>query len=541
VPTVERAVRDKTPTRPGSATLRGRVFAADSGQPLRKAQVRLVSADEGHRPARFENQLTTTDAGGRYEFSKLPAGRYHLTAMKGGYVSLEFGQRRSVESGKPIEVADGQTVENVDFALPRGGVMTGHVVDEFGEPSVNVHVAPMRYQFDARGRRRLTPAGGATTNDLGEFRIFALAPADYYLSVTFPDEFGDSNDRAAYAPIYYPGTPDPDLAERLTVVSGQTVTDLSLTLLPVRTVRVSGTAVDSNGRPLPGFLLVEPSRSRVAAMNNRTALVQPDGSFTIGGLTPGEYRVLVRGVPMLGSSEPVTAAAAVTVGGDDVTDVRLVAAKPVIAAGKVVLSDARAAQSLRPSTLHVIAIPDDEMTGALSDGDARPPVNDDWSFQVTLPPGRTRLHVFGTPPEWDVKAVRSRGIDVTDAGLDVKPGEDVTDIEIELTNRVTATTGLVTDQRDERVKDYAVVIFARDRQKWESHSRSVRTARSDQDGRFRIGGLPPGVYLAYAIDFVEPGQERDVEFLDRIQARATAFELGEGETRMLNLKLSTVP
>jgi carboxypeptidase family protein len=500
-----------------------------------------MSADEGQRPARFESQVTTTDAGGQYEFSKLPAGRYHLTAMKGGYVSLEFGQRRSVESGKPIEVRDGQTVEHVDFSLPRGGVMTGRVVDEFGEPSVNVSVAPMRYQFDNRGRRRLTPAGGATTNDLGEFRLFALAPADYYLLVTFPGEFSDSNDRATYAPIYYPGTADPDLAERLTVVSGQTVTDLSLTLLPVRTVRVSGTAVDSNGRPLPGFLVVEPSRSRVAVMDPRTALVQPDGSFTIGGLTPGEYRLLVRGIPMLGSSEPATASAVVTVGGDDVTGVRIAAGRPVIATGKVVLSDARAAQSLRPSTLRVIPIPDDEMTGALSDGGERPPVNDDWSFQVTLPPGRTRLHVFGTPPEWDVKAVRSRGIDVTDAGLDVKPSEDLTNIEIELTNRVTATMGLVTDQRDERVKDYVVVIFARDRQKWESHSRSVRTARSDQDGRFRIGGLPPGEYFAYAIDFIEPGQERDVEFLDRIQARATGFGLGEGETRMLNLKLSTVP
>jgi hypothetical protein len=258
-------------------------------------------------------------------------------------------------------------------------------------------------------------------------------------------------------------------------------------------------------------------------------------------LTPGEYRLQVRGVPMLGSSEPVTASAVVTVGGDDVTGVRIAAVKPVIATGKVVLSDARAAQSLRPSTLRVIAIPDEEMAGSLIDGDTRPPVNDDWSFQVTLPPGRTRLQVFGTPPGWDVKAVRSRGIDVTDAGLDVKPSEDLTNIEIELTNRVTATTGLVTDQRDEPVKDYVVVIFARDRQKWESHSRTVRTARSDQDGRFRMGGLPPGEYFACAMDFIEPGQERDVEFLDRIQARATGFGLGEGETRMLNLKLSTVP
>jgi hypothetical protein len=539
--TVEGPPRDVPPPKPGTATIRGRVLAADSGRPLRKAQVRLISADETRRPVRFENQLTTTDAGGHYEFGKLPAGRYQLTAMKGGYVSLEYGQRRPVESGKPLEVPADQTLEKVDFALPRGGVMTGHVLDEFGEPSANVYVAPMRYRFDDRGRRRLTPAGGAATNDLGEFRIFALAPGEYYLSVTFSGEFGDSNDRAAYAPIYYPGTADPDLAERLIVASGQTVTDLSLTLVPVQTVRVSGTAVDSEGRPMPGLLVVEPSRSRVAAMNDRTALVQPDGSFVLGGLTPGEYRLLVRGIPMLGSSETVTASAAVTVGGDDVTGVRLVAGKPLLATGRVVMSDARAAQSLRPSALRVIAIPDDEMTGAFSDGDARPPVNDDWSFQVTLPPGRTRLLVFGTPPGWDVKAVRSGGIDVTDAGLDVKPSEDLSNIEIELTNRVTEVMGLVTDQRGEPVKDYAVVIFARDRQKWGSHSRSVRTARSDQDGRFKIGGLPSGEYFAYAMDFIEPGQERDLEFLDRIQTLATRFTLGEGETQMLNLKLRDAP
>jgi hypothetical protein len=461
--------------------------------------------------------------------------------MKGGYVSFEYGQRRPGEPGKPIEVLADQTLEKIDFALPRGAVITGHVFDEFGEPSANIHVAPMRYQFDDRGRRRLGPTGGATTNDLGEFRIFALAPGDYYLSATFPGEFGDSNDRAAYAPIYYPGTADVDQAERLTVTSGQTVTDLSLTLLPVRTVRVSGTAVDSEGRPMPGFLLVEPFRSSVALMNHRTALVQPDGTFTVGGLTPGEYRLLVRAVPMLGSSERVTASTVVTVGGDDVTGLRLVAGKASIATGKVVISDARAARSLRPSALRVIAIPDEEMTGGFHDDDEPPAVNDDWSFRVTLPPGRTRLLVFGTPPGWDVKAVRSGGIDVTDVGLDVKPTEDLTNIEIELTNRVTETIGSVTDERGEPVKDYAVVIFARDRQKWGSHSRSVRTARSDQDGRFKIGGLPSGEYFAYAVDFLEPGQERDPDFLDRIQTLATRFSLGEGETQTLNLKLHTAP
>src|SRR5205085_2269712 len=101
-----------------------------------------------------------------------------------------------------------------------------------------------------------------------------------------------------------------------------------------------------------------------------------------------------------------------------------------------------------------------------------PAVNDDWSFRVKLPPGRTQLLVLGTPPGWDVKEVRSHGTDVTDA-IEVKANEELTEIEIELTNRMTETTGLVMDQRGEPVKDYSVVIFARDRQKWRSPSRAV--------------------------------------------------------------------
>jgi hypothetical protein len=85
------------------------------------------------------------------------------------------------------------------------------------------------------------------------------------------------------------------------------------------------------------------------------------------------------------------------------------------------------------------------------------------------------------------------------------------------------------------------VIFSRDRQRWESPSRSVRTARSDQEGRFQIRGLPSGEYFACAIDIIEPGQESDPEFLDRIQTLAARFSLAEGESKTLNLKLNPAP
>jgi hypothetical protein len=53
-------------------------------------------------------RLANTDAEGRYGFANLPAGRYSLNVTKGGYVGLQFGQRRPFESGRPLELADGK-------------------------------------------------------------------------------------------------------------------------------------------------------------------------------------------------------------------------------------------------------------------------------------------------------------------------------------------------------------------------------------------------------------------------------------------------
>src|SRR5262249_5082205 len=159
------------------------------------------------------------------DFKDLPAGRYQLNASKGSFVTLAYGQLRPFEQGKPIDIKDAQTLEKVDFALPRGSVITGRVVDEFGEPTADVQVMAMRYQF-LQGRRRLTPAGRPNmTNDIGEFRIFALPPGQYYLSATLRNFNGPmdatTDDRSGYAPTYYPGTASVTEAQRITVAIGQ--------------------------------------------------------------------------------------------------------------------------------------------------------------------------------------------------------------------------------------------------------------------------------------------------------------------------------
>lgn len=155
---------------PATATIRGHVFDASTGQPLRKAQVRALA------PEIRENRLATTDNNGAYEIKELPAGRYQLNASKGSFVQLSYGQTRPFEAGKPLQLANSQTIEKIDFSLPRGGVITGRIVDETGEATADVQVMAMRYQY-VQGRRQLSPVGRPSmTNDIGEFRIFALPP-----------------------------------------------------------------------------------------------------------------------------------------------------------------------------------------------------------------------------------------------------------------------------------------------------------------------------------------------------------------------------
>src|SRR5436190_17605248 len=87
--------RDNVAAQPavGTARIHGRVLSADTGLPLRRAQIR-ISAPE----ARLMKSAST-DADGRYAFDELPAGRYSVTVTRTGYVSLQFGQQRPFEPG----------------------------------------------------------------------------------------------------------------------------------------------------------------------------------------------------------------------------------------------------------------------------------------------------------------------------------------------------------------------------------------------------------------------------------------------------------
>ncbi len=106
-----------------------------------------------------------------------------------------------------------------------------------------------------------------------------------------------------------------------------------------------------------------------------------------------------------------------------------------------------------------------------------------------------------------------------------------------LSTTSSGVTGGVTDSNGKPVVDYAAIVFSEDPTKWGYMSRHVTLARPDQQGAFEAKNLPPGRYLAIAVEAIEEGQETDPEFLERLRSLATAFSLGEGEQRSVSLKI----
>ena len=176
-------------------------------------------------------------------------------------------------------------MKGIEFRLPRGGVVAGHVFDEDGEPMPGAVVRVMRYQY-LQGDRRLTPAGTAQTDDKGQYRVWGLNPGDYYINaVTRIADFGrgggpgggrggpggavagfidgalggniaavfgaagDDQDRVAYAPTYFPGVGSVAEARPVVVGLSQEVLDVDFNLQLVRTSRINGHVTNPDGTP----------------------------------------------------------------------------------------------------------------------------------------------------------------------------------------------------------------------------------------------------------------------------------------------------
>jgi hypothetical protein len=561
--------------------LTGRVLAGDTGRPLKRARVFITAAElPGGRG------VLTDDSGG-FDFTELPAGRYTLTASKSGFIGLSYGQRRPLQAGTPLQLADSQQLRGIDFRLPRGGVLAGHVFDQDGDAMPGVMVRVMRYQY-MQGERRLAPAGTAQTDDRGAYRVWGLNPGDYYVNAVSRLEVGaavggrlaalgggargggaraggpaalagladaiggalganvaalvggpaEDEERLSYAPTYYPGVASVTDARSVAVGLSQEVVDIDFSLQLVRTSRVSGRVQNADGTAIGGGNVnLTPdaaSGGRGALGANYGSRINGDGSFEIGNVPPGRYTLRARNN---NRDAPLSASQPLSVSGDDLTNVAVMLNRGGSLSGTIAF---QSTQTPVPGDLTQVRVsaPSTDPSDQGPNPNAR--VERDGSFTldgVSAGSHLIRPNGGGALRGWSLKSVTIDGRDVTDTPIDVKSGQRIANVTLTFIDRLTEVGGTVTDEQGVPVTEFTVLAFSTNTSTWRAQSRQIMTARPDQTGMFRIRGLPAGEYYLVTVDPAEQGEWFDPGYLDQHRAGAARLTLSDGDVKTQDFRI----
>jgi hypothetical protein len=167
------------------------------------------------------------------------------------------------------------------------------------------------------------------------------------------------------------------------------------------------------------------------------------------------------------------------------------------------------------------------------------PVGESGAFGFAgVPPGRYRLmQASGQTAPFQLTSAVSGNREVLDTWLTVTAGENVADLMVTFSDRVSELSGRLESIDGNPAPDYFILAFSTDRARWTPLSRHVRQSRPATDGRFSIRGLPSGEYFVAAVTDVEPGEWFDPAFLSQLVGAAIKVTVREGEPTLQDLRI----
>jgi protocatechuate 3,4-dioxygenase beta subunit len=287
------ALAQQTARIPGSY-ITGQVLSANNQIPLRRVRIEITRGSWRSEPV-----LTGND--GRFDIDLERAGPVTVSATKGGYLVAKTIVQQA-DLSQPLLLH-----------LPRGGVITGTVLDEKGQPAVSTSVRAKRLDPAVDG----FPADSVgSTDDRGEYRLAGLAPGRYELKggldLVLPDDIVMLN----------PNRPAPNPGVVIVVGAGDQVGGVQLTVPESGTQgailrTLTGTLSATPPRPIsagsaPGGVrgrVLTAARKPVVAATvrlsgpaiNFSARTDASGGFSITGLRPGRYTLEAVSSPLIGA------------------------------------------------------------------------------------------------------------------------------------------------------------------------------------------------------------------------------------------------
>lgn len=513
-----------------SVTVAGHVLRLDTGEPLKKARVALRS-----HPGEEFSFFSLTDEQGRFLFENIPPGSYDLEVSRNGYVDAEAIRT----------LAPGQNMTNLVFKLAHTAAISGHVFDEDGEPIAKAAVITYRAS-KRQGKEQEIGDDPVLTNDLGEFRIFDLAPGRYYVAVNYRPEdpvhrYLPPNQKliTGYLPSYYPNTVDPAKAQAISVRPGDEIRSVEFFLHASRFVTVRGRvlcAVVENSAA-SGTVSLNPQGPGLAqalqGLNGNFRV--KDGGFVLRNVPPGSYD-LTASIRSGESGDWHIARRRLEVGNSDVDGVTITISRGVDISGRLVW------EGTPPNDLGNLHIGLDPL-GEVHRFFSRPAIKPDGTFQFkNVPEGSYRpvVHLYGPVVNFFLKSARYGSTAITDAGFTVQAGTDLS-LELTMSSRVARLSGVVLDANSLPAASATVVLIP------DPPHRGVvwqyKSTTTDQNGKFSMSGLTPGEYKVFSWDFADESEEEygadwfDSEWLKPYEIKGESVHLEESGQQSVHLAL----
>jgi carboxypeptidase family protein len=515
-----------SPASAATGSIKGTVASSSDAVPLGRARITLSS------PALSEPRVVLSRADGTYEFIRLPAGAYSVSATRSGYAPQAQPGGRSGRAAA-LTLQEGQSLGGINFALLPAGVIAGRIMDEDGKPFEGAVMDALVPRTEA-GQPTLVSAATAESDDRGEFRLTGLPSGQYYVSAFDPAfaRVGDETGPLRYTATYYPGVASPEQATRVAVTPGAEPAPVTFGLKIVRPARVSGRINTPDRRPLLSAAVMMARVDSRVSIPADDASVLPDGTFTFRNVPPGGYEIKARGELVPGGITHF-AMVRVLIEGRDIADVQVELLPGASVSGMLVFEAGRNTKRPPSGELRVRApLVDGRSFADAVTGEVRP----DGTYAIRgVMPGSHVLTVDGLRYPWVVKSVISRGQDITDAGIEADARQRFDNVRITVTDGASELSGRVLDEHGMTVPDAMVLVIPLAQQFWHRASRRFGLLRTDAAGRFTVRGLPEGEYRVVAPLDLDESEVFRAAVLEQLSDAGAPLSLKNLEQRVLDV------
>ena len=474
-----------TPAKTGTASITGKVTIKGKG-----VSGVVIVANDNSRGWNRTRYRGTTDETGAYRIN-LPVGTYQVMPLTLAFVLEDQTMNTSVM------ISESETVENLNFSLVRGGVITGKVTDSDGKPLIEEAVTIM--PVDGSPGNMVYLRMVHQTDDRGIYRAFGLVPGRYKVSVGQTGGSLMGGPKREFRQTFYPSVTDVEKATLVEVKEGGEANDINIVVgRPLTTFTIRGLIVDEAGKPVPnvtyGVMRVTDGGRDTTSGSSSNAR----GEIKLDNVVPGKYSLFIANEGMMPNLRGDVVSFEVV--DRDVNDIVIKTSKGAIVSGVVVFEGAEEKPSANKFTNLFI-----NTWGQRREPDffnnTSTSLRPDGSFQISgLGAGTIQFNVsqMGRGEVKSVSIVRlERDGIVQPHGINLKEGEVVTGLRLVVKYLTGGIRGQVKFEGSDSVPASRISVWLNlvdDGSGVPRMGPHNSPSQVDSRGRFLVEGLAAGTY-----------------------------------------------